>query len=560
MNWGILGGVAAWWGKRQRKKQNTAARAKAKRLLGVESLERRNLLSIQTLYFCPGGNPNGTYGVWDTAVANWNTSPSGGSTTQTTWQNGDIADFAGASGGTATIDTSSVIWASGIVYTANGFTIAASQQSYTLNVPSGGTTVTLANGVSGGITANITGSGALNVSGSGGLSLSGSDNDSAGGLTINSGAVYANGNGALPNGTVTVNSPGQLVANAQQTIGLLNGNSGASVVLNNGLTVNGGTFGGSMSGSGGLTVASGTLTLTGSISYGAGATVDTGATLQFGNGSSSGGISGGGPITDNGDLVFCPGSAMTLYSSISGSNSGVITIGCSSGGSVALWGGNSSFLGTTILNSGTLDIDSATALGSGGTLIVNGGAIGNTSSSSVTVSNAQKWSGNFTYTGPEPLKFTGTVTGASACQVSVNGTTVTLGGQLDINGNLSVTGISGGTLALGNGQNLYGQLTVTGAVLQSLVPGALPNGAVVNVSGNNGQLALYAPRFWAACLAVLPAGSCCITRSNSPSTLPTYRTPFQGTSATPAGAAWAAWRFPAAHWFSRARTPIRGRH
>ncbi|MGA2256392.1 MAG: autotransporter-associated beta strand repeat-containing protein [Thermoguttaceae bacterium] len=181
--------------KGQRKKSGGVT-ARAKRGRFFEWLERRELLT-NTLYWAPGGVLGGS-GTWDTTTANWNTSPSGGSQTQTKWTNGYAAVF-GTTAGTVSLASTTIIAAS-LQFPIGGYTIA----SNTLTIPSGGMTIDVAQ-TSGNwtyISSAVTGGGALTKTDAGTLSLSGANNYTGGSVLVG-GELGAASSSALGTGTIT---------------------------------------------------------------------------------------------------------------------------------------------------------------------------------------------------------------------------------------------------------------------------------------------------------------------------------------------------------------------
>ena len=181
---------------------------------------------------------------------------------------------------------------------------------------------------------------------------------------------------------VTIGPAGTLDLNgASETIGSL---TGTGLIVNNGgvlatLTVNGGSFGGTIQavGSGSqslnLGVASGTLLLNNAaLTYGAGVSINTGSTLQLGDGSVPITSLPGGTITDNGTLTFDLPAGDTVASAANiGGSGNVIVIGA---GTLGL-GGTSSYTGGTTIGTGTtaakVIITTGTALGTGATSITS---------------------------------------------------------------------------------------------------------------------------------------------------------------------------------------------
>lgn len=218
---------------------------------------------------------------------------------------------------------------------------------------------------------NISGSGSLLKYDGGSMTLSGF-NTYTGSTTIRSGSLVLARSGALSASTaVTVGYEATLdLGGFDQTIGSLAGSSRATVKLGSGtLTVGGSntstTFNGGISGSGGLIKeGTGTLTLLYYHNYTGGTTISNG-TLQIGSGYFSGGVVG--DIVNNSALVFSCDHWYGFGGAISGSGS----VAQSGSGITSLEGVNT-YTGGTILNSGTLELDSNQAIGSG-TLTINGG-------------------------------------------------------------------------------------------------------------------------------------------------------------------------------------------
>jgi filamentous hemagglutinin family protein len=136
--------------------------------------------------------------------------------------------------------------------------------------------------------------------------------------------------------------------------------------------------------------------------------------------------------------------------------------------------GNNSYSGGTILNSGTLNINSATALGgaAGALTIAAGTTIDNTSGGAITLTNnnPQVWNGDFVFTGSNNLSMgSGAVTMNADRVVTVSANTLTVGainsgayslikagaGTLTLAGALTIKNltISAGTLDVGAGNN-----------------------------------------------------------------------------------------------------------
>jgi autotransporter-associated beta strand protein len=125
------------------------------------------------------------------------------------------------------------------------------------------------------------------------------------------------------------------------------------------------------------------------------------------------------------------------------------------------------FSGGLVLSAGQLNINNASALGPMvNKLTINGGTLDNTSGSAITVANdnIQTWGGAFAFTGTNALNLgNGVVTLSANSTVTVNASTLTVGGQ--IYGAFSLTKAGAGTLTLSGGSGL--QSTYSGGLTLS---------------------------------------------------------------------------------------------
>ena len=140
--------------------------------------------------------------------------------------------------------------------------------------------------------------------------------------------------------------------------------------------------------------------------------------------------------------------------------------------------GDNTFNGGFTLGGGVVNVNSDTALGAA-TLVINGGALDNTSGAPRTLGGLTgvTWNSDFTFVGTGSLDFGLTpVTLGGSRTVTVQGSTLTVGGLLG--GAVSLTKSGNGTLALTHAANTYsGGTTVNGGTL--LLTGAFPGGPLV---------------------------------------------------------------------------------
>jgi autotransporter-associated beta strand protein len=154
--------------------------------------------------------------------------------------------------------------------------------------------------------------------------------------------------------------------------------------------------------------------------------------------------------------------------------------------------GNNTYNGTTTLSAGTININNATAIGSGTFIISAGTTIDNTSGGALTLSNnnPQNWNGDFAFSGTQNLNLgTGAVTMSASRQVTVNGGILTIGGIITGVG-FRLTKAGAGILALGGANTYTGGTTLTAGALQLNNTAALgANGAAVLLNGGTLDLA-----------------------------------------------------------------------
>ena len=291
------------------------------------------------------------------------------------------------------------------------------------------------------------------------------------------------------------------------------------------------SFGGTISGSGGLTVTGGgSVTLTADNSFTGLTGIDVGARLRLGDGGTAGAIVG--DVLDNGLLVFDRSDAVSFGKLISGSGG----LSVAGGGSLTLTAENL-FTGPTGVDAGaTLQLgDGGTTGGVGSSLITDLGRVVFDRSNAVTWAGVIQGSGAATIGGTGSVTFTGantytggtTIAAAATLKLGVGGTSGSVAGNILDNGALvfnrsdivtfnnvisgtgSLTQAGGGTLILDNVNTVSGQTTVAagtlevgdaaqpGAVLDSHLGGVLVNaggtlkghGTILGAVTNNGVVA-----------------------------------------------------------------------
>ena len=231
----------------------------------------------------------------------------------------------------------------------------------------------------------------------------------------------------------------------------------ASVTFNN--TANNYTLQGAFAITGGAALTksgSGRLTVTNDNNYSGGTTIGAGGTVQVGGGGTTGTL-GSGTITDDGVLEFNRSGLLAVTNTIGGT--GAVT---KNGVGEVILSGPNSYGGNTSLNTGTLTLGHATALGSGtGSLIVNGGILDSSVPSLVlTSNNGQVWNSDFTFAGTNDLNLgTGAVSLGSTAGVrtfTVASGVLTVGGAISDGVATGLTKVGAGTLVLGGASSYTG--------------------------------------------------------------------------------------------------------
>ncbi len=318
---------------------------------------------------------------------------------------------------------SGAISGTGKLIVAGGTQVLSGTNSYTGGTLIAAGTLQIGNGFSGGsIVGDVIDNGVLAFNDQGTLAFSGAISgtgavaQTGSGTTILTGANTYNGGTTIAAGTLQIGNGG--------TSGAIVGN-----VVDNGTLAFGRTdtvaFGGTISGSGGVTQLSGTTILTAVESYTGTTTINSLAGLTL---TGSGSIAGSSGVVDNGILDVSTTTTAPQIASLSGS--GTVVMG---GQSLTLTNGSGSFSGVIS--------------GTGGLTLTSG--------------TTQALSGVNTYTGGTTIN--GGVLQVNGSIASSSGVTVNSGGTLAGSGTVpAVVLASGGAIAPGAGGT--GTLSVNGAV------------------------------------------------------------------------------------------------
>ena len=330
-------------------------------------------------------------------------------------------------------------------------------------------------------------------------------------LSTTLGADYTVSTVTLNTGGITVGGANTLTANTTSALAIRDtATSGTNVISANlagtgaGLTKSGAgtlTLSGANTFGGGLILSAGTLNLNSATAPGSGTITISGGTLDNTSGFAVT-LSNNNTQSWNGDFTFTGTNTLSLGSgavalgasctvTVSGGTLGVGGIISGSGysltkagaGTLTLRGANT-YTGGTTLSAGTLNINSASAIGSG-SFTISGGTLNNTSGSSVTLStnNAQTWNGDFAFTGTNDLNLgNGAVTLGASRTVTVNNNGIlTVGGIISGSG-LGLAKAGSGTLILGGVNTYTGATTVSAGTLQTSAADRIIDSSAISVS------------------------------------------------------------------------------
>ncbi len=307
----------------------------------------------------------------------------------------------------------------------------------------GYTVTTAVNGATLALTGVVSGTGAISKTVAGILTLSGA-NTLSGGVTVSAGTLNINHNTALGTGTFAISG------------GTIDNTSGSTVTCTNNNTEN----------------------ITGNITY----TGTGGATLDLGTGTygdmgdrtwtvSAGVLKMGGQFWHNRNMTKSGNGELYLYGPGDATYGGFDWLyGFNvTAGTLTLVGASTGNIGSgnlDVQSGGTLNINNNTALGLAGSerlKIHSGAIIGNSSGSTITLTNNNQWNmgGSFTFQGPNDLNLgTGAVTWGNGYTITTSAGNLTIGSVLS--GANSLTKAGAGNLIL-SGANSYSGLTTISA-------------------------------------------------------------------------------------------------
>ena len=315
----------------------------------------------------------------------------------------------------------------------------------------------------------------------------------------------SNGYTAFPTaGTVTLTGNADLTTGTSGATYTLAGNSSPTTIREIGTAANISIPAGMTLSSSGI-LSNQTMTISGS------------GTLMAGGGGSAGEL-----------VVNQTANTSTINAVIGDNGSSLTSLTKSGAGTLTLTAANT-YSGPTTLDAGTLNINNASALGNAGAnniFTIGAGTIDNTSGAAITTSNyAQKWAGNFTFTGSNALNLgTGAVTLTATPTITVSGSGLTVGGAISGTG-FGLTKAGNAPLTL-TGTNTYsGPTTVSTGTLTTVNPssadgngnGGWRTSAISIASGATLQFALNTGGWEAPNngLSITGAGTLKITGNNT---------------------------------------------
>jgi fibronectin-binding autotransporter adhesin len=380
----------------------------------------------------------------------------------------------------------------------NGIDMSKAAQPLTITAPvalGAAQTWTVATNITLSVNGTVSGTSALTVAGTGTVSLGGT-NTYTGATTVSSGTLVLAGTNTTASVTISA------ATNAPKVLATANAALGSGTV-----TIGGGTsVGATLQVQGGISLNNAITLQTRQTTTGANA---VGVENVSGNNTLSGTIAA---LTAGGNQWVFQSDAGTLTLGTSGSTwissstgargptfqgagnfavvgnivngAGTAQLFMSGAGALTLSGANTFSSGVT-LNSGTLNIQNATALGGVASIFtIAGTSTLDTSAAGITLTanNTNAWNADFTFAGTGNLNLgAGPVTLNSNRQVTVSAKTLTVGGA--IGGAFPLTKAGAGTLALTNASTYSGGTVINaGTLLVNNTTGSGAGTGAVNVN------------------------------------------------------------------------------
>jgi len=287
------------------------------------------------------------------------------------------------------------------------------------NITAHNTTYDVADGTTLSIDGTISGNGGVTKNGTGMLELN-TSNTYTGDTVVNAGTLQIGDGGTTGNlGGGSVSNNATLVINRSNSIMVANAISGTGALVQDG---------------------TGTTTLSANNSY-SGATTISAGTLEIGAAGRLGGGSYSGNIIKTGAFIMGSNSNQTLSGVISGN--GALT---KAGSGTLTLSGSNSYTGPTSLNTGTVVIGNANALGTSGNVTFNSGGLQYGSGITADISSRIKNS-------------------SSAILVDTNGNNVTFSSGIDSTNSGGLTKNGNGSLTLSSANSYTGGTTLNTGTL-----------------------------------------------------------------------------------------------
>ena len=464
------------------------------------TLEALNATSSANNFTLSGDRPSRSIAAFISSAAWWRMAPAPGTLVKTgtgtltlgntgsTYSggtiinNGTIAYGANASLGTGPISLNGgTLSDTNSAEITNNHAITIGANGGTINVSGNGAAGTsqfyidTTNTLLGSGTLTVTGNGTLTTTGAGNVRVNVS-NTFSGNVVLQNGGIFEDDIAGFvaSSGTFIIGNQGELAVNVGATLpnainvvggsssvlSFLNGNTGVfsgPITLNANATIGlrdwynygaetSGVISGVISGNGfGITTnpgsnVNGVLTLTASNTYTGATVIAANTSIQLGNGGTTGALSNSSAITDNGTFTIDRSNSVTQgtdFSSAGIAGSGGFT---QAGTGTTTLNGSNSYIGTTAVNAGTLDV-SGIQSGDGSV------TLGNTASTNATLN----------------IQPNSSVT-ASGLFIGNNATAP--GAVYQTGGSLTLTNVAGGNdISIGNVASGYGYYSLSGGTV-----------------------------------------------------------------------------------------------